>query len=83
MTTFISDYLCSKNHQIKVVHNVNVSPHALKILNKKNVELIRSKVGHSNIKSIMRKKMQTLEESIVHIFTTRKTFLLIQQFLHF
>ena len=56
MTTFISDYLCSKKEKIKVVHNVNVSPHALKILNKKNVELIRSKVGHSNIKSIMREE---------------------------
>ena len=54
MTTFIADYLNTKNNQLKVVHNVNVSPHAINLLNEKGIELIRTKVGHSNIKAVMR-----------------------------
>ena len=56
MTAFIADYLVAKNNQVKVVHNVNVSPHALDLLTKKGVELIRAKVGHSNIKAVMREE---------------------------
>jgi phosphomannomutase len=54
MTTLISDYLSKENNNLKVVHNVNVSPHALNILNDKNIQLYRCKVGHSNIKKMMR-----------------------------
>jgi phosphomannomutase len=56
MTAFIADYLVAKNNQVKVVHNVNVSPHALDLLTKKGVKLIRTKVGHSNIKAVMREE---------------------------
>ena len=54
MTTLIADYLSEKNNNLKVVHNVNVSPHALSILESKGVTLFRCKVGHSNIKAMMK-----------------------------
>ena len=41
MTTLIADYLSEKNNNLKVVHNVNVSPHALSILESKNVSLFK------------------------------------------
>jgi len=54
MTTLIADYLSENNDNLKVVHNVNVSPHALSILDSKNISLFRCKVGHSNIKAMMK-----------------------------
>ena len=54
MTVLISEFLSSKNTQFKVVHNINVSPHALKMMKDKNIELYKCKVGHSNIKKMMR-----------------------------
>ena len=54
MTTLIADYLSEKNDNLKVVYNVNVSPHALSILKSKGVSLFRCKVGHSNIKAMMK-----------------------------
>ena len=54
MTTLIADYLSEKNDNLKVVHNVIVSPHALSILNSKKISLFRCKVGHSNIKAMMK-----------------------------
>ena len=54
MTAIISDWLLAKRGEIKVVHNVNVPPSVTSYLNKKGVNLIRSKVGHSYIKQIMR-----------------------------
>ena len=54
MTTLIADYLSEKNSSLKVVYNVNVSPHALSILESKNISLFRCKVGHSNIKAMMK-----------------------------
>ena len=54
MTAIISDWLLAKRGEIKVVHNVNVQPSVTSYLNKKGVNLIRSKVGHSYIKQIMR-----------------------------
>ena len=54
MTAIISDWLLSKRVEIKVVHNINVPPSVTSYLNKKGVNLIRSKVGHSYIKQIMR-----------------------------
>ena len=54
MTVLISEFLSSKNTQFKVVHNINVSPHALKTMKDKNIELYKCKVGHSNIKKMMR-----------------------------
>ena len=54
MTAIISDWLLTKRGEIKVVHNVNVPPSVTSYLNKKGVNLIRSKVGHSYIKQIMR-----------------------------
>ena len=50
----IAKFLSSQNSEFKVVHNVNVSPHALKMMKDNNVELYKSKVGHSNIKKMMR-----------------------------
>ena len=55
MTTLIADYLSEKKDNLKVVYNVNVSPHALSILESKNISLFRCKVGHSNIKAMMKK----------------------------
>jgi len=54
MTTLIADYLSQKKDNLKVVYNVNVSPHALSILDSKNISLHRCKVGHSNIKAMMK-----------------------------
>ncbi len=54
MTTLIADYLSEKKDNLKVVHNINVSPHALSILDSKNISLFRCKVGHSNIKAMMK-----------------------------
>jgi phosphomannomutase len=54
MTAIISDWLLSKRGEIKVVHNINIPPSVTSYLNKKGVNLIRSKVGHSYIKQIMR-----------------------------
>ena len=54
MTTLIADYLFEKKDNLKVVYNVNVSPHALSILDSKNISLHRCKVGHSNIKAMMK-----------------------------
>ena len=54
MTVLIAEFLSSQNNQFKVVHNVNVSPHALKMMKDNNIELYKCKVGHSNIKKMMR-----------------------------
>ena len=54
MTTLIAEYLSEKKDNLKVVYNVNVSPHALSILDSKNISLHRCKVGHSNIKAMMK-----------------------------
>ena len=54
MTTLIADYLSEKKDNLKVVYNVNVSPHALSILESKNISLFRCKEGHSNIKAMMK-----------------------------
>ena len=54
MTVLIAEFLSSQNTEFKVVHNVNVSPHALKVMKDNNIELYKCKVGHSNIKKMMR-----------------------------
>ncbi len=54
MTVLIADYLSETNDNLKVVYNVNVSPHALSILESKEISLYRCKVGHSNIKAMMK-----------------------------
>ena len=54
MTVLISEFLSSQKNEFRVVHNVNVSPHALKMMKNNNVELYKCKVGHSNIKKMMR-----------------------------
>jgi phosphomannomutase len=54
MTVLIADYLSETNDNLKVVYNVNVSPHALSILESKEISLYRCKVGHSNIKALMK-----------------------------
>ena len=54
MTALIADYLSETNDNLKVVYNVNVSPHALSILESKEISLFRCKVGHSNIKAMMK-----------------------------
>jgi phosphomannomutase len=56
MTAIISDWLLEKRGDIKVVHNVNVPPTVVNYLSDKGVNMIRSKVGHSYIKQIMRDK---------------------------
>ena len=56
MTAIISDWLFEKRGDIKVVHNVNVPPTVVNYLSNKGVNMIRSKVGHSYIKQIMRDK---------------------------
>jgi len=53
MTAVISDWLFLKNKELKVVHNVNVSPSMVDYLTSKGVTMIRSKVGHSYIKEVM------------------------------
>ena len=54
MTCLISDWLFEKKSEIKIVHNVNVQPSVIEYLKDKGIETIRSKVGHSYIKKIMR-----------------------------
>ena len=54
MTVLISEFLSSQKNEFRVVHNINVSPHALKIMKNNNIELYKCKVGHSNIKKMMR-----------------------------
>lgn len=54
MTVLISEFLSSQKNEFRVVHNVNVSPHALKMMKNNNIELYKCKVGHSNIKKMMR-----------------------------
>ena len=54
MTCLISDWLFEKKSEIKVVHNVNVQPSVIEYLKGKGIKTIRSKVGHSYIKKIMR-----------------------------
>ena len=54
MTVLISEFLSTQKNQFRVVHNVNVSPHALKMMKNNNIELYKCKVGHSNIKKMMR-----------------------------
>ena len=54
MTCLISDWLFEKKSEIKIVHNVNVQPSVIEYLKNKGIKTIRSKVGHSYIKKIMR-----------------------------
>ena len=54
MTAIISDWLYEKKENLKIVHNVNVSPSVVNYLSEKGISTIRSKVGHSYIKQIMR-----------------------------
>ena len=54
MTVLITEFLSSQKKEFRVVHNVNVSPHALNMMKNNNVELHKCKVGHSNIKKMMR-----------------------------
>ena len=54
MTCLISDWLFEKKSEIKIVHNVNVQPSVVEYLNNKGIKTIRSKVGHSYIKKVMR-----------------------------
>ena len=54
MTVLIAEFLSSQKKEFRVVHNVNVSPHALNMMKNNNVELHKCKVGHSNIKKMMR-----------------------------
>ena len=54
MTVLISEFLSSQKNEFRVVHNVNVSPHALKMMKNNDIELYKCKVGHSNIKKMMR-----------------------------
>ncbi len=56
MTALVSDWLNEKKESLKVVHNVNVSPAVVKYLKGKGITTIRSKVGHSYIKQIMREE---------------------------
>ena len=54
MTCLISDWLFEKKSELKIVHNVNVQPSVIEYLKNKGIKTIRSKVGHSYIKKIMR-----------------------------
>jgi len=56
MTAIISDWLNEKKGNLKIVHNVNVSPSVVKYLKEKGITTIRSKVGHSYIKQIMKEE---------------------------
>ncbi len=56
MTALVSDWLKAKKGNLKIVHNVNVSPSVVNYLKKKGITTIRSKVGHSYIKQIMREE---------------------------
>ena len=44
MTVLISEFLSSQKNEFRVVHNVNVSPHALKMMKDNNVELYRHRI---------------------------------------
>ena len=54
MTAIVSDWLYEKKENLKIVYNVNVSPSVVSYLSEKGISTIRSKVGHSYIKQIMR-----------------------------
>ena len=54
MTAIISDWLLEKRGEIKVVYNVNVPPSVINYLTGRGINMVRSKVGHSYIKQIMR-----------------------------
>ena len=56
MTALVSDWLNEKKDNLKIVHNVNVSPSVVNYLEKKGITTIRAKVGHSYIKQIMREE---------------------------
>ena len=56
MTALVSDWLNEKKDNLKIVHNVNVSPSVVNYLKKKGITTIRAKVGHSYIKQIMREE---------------------------
>ena len=56
MTALGSDWLKEKKENLKIVHNVNVSPSVVKYLEKNGITTIRSKVGHSYIKQVMREE---------------------------
>jgi len=56
MTALVSDWLKEKKENLKIVHNVNVSPSVVKYLEKNGITTIRSKVGHSYIKQVMREE---------------------------
>ncbi len=56
MTALVSDWLNEKKDNLKIVHNVNVSPSVVNYLKKKGITTIRAKVGHSYIKQVMREE---------------------------
>ena len=56
MTALVSDWLNEKKDNLKIVHNVNVSPSVVNYLEKKGITTIRAKVGHSYIKQVMREE---------------------------
>ena len=56
MTALVSDWLNEKRDNLKIVHNVNVSPSVVSYLKKKGITTIRAKVGHSYIKQVMREE---------------------------
>ncbi len=56
MTAIVADWLDEKKENLKIVHNVNVSPSIVDYLSDKGILTIRSKVGHSYIKKIMREE---------------------------
>ena len=56
MTALVSDWLNEKKDNLKIVHNVNVSPSVVNYLKKNGITTIRAKVGHSYIKQVMREE---------------------------
>ena len=56
MTALISDWLNEKKDNLKIVHNVNVSPSVVNYLENQGITTIRAKVGHSFIKQVMREE---------------------------
>ena len=56
MTALVSDWLNEKKDNLKIVHNVNVSPSVVNYLDKKGIVTIRARVGHSYIKQVMREE---------------------------
>ena len=56
MTAIVADWLDEKKENVKIVHNVNVPPSIVNYLSDKGILTIRSKVGHSYIKQIMREE---------------------------